>query len=202
MTFVPRQISTNSRMTLEEFLAYDDGTDNRYELVDGVPVKIITESTLNTRIEGFLLDVFYRRLGVPFYLVMFKHMVEVRRSYASAREPDLIVHTEESDAAMERFAPACLKLIDPNPRIVIEVVSPGEPGTPNYDRDYEQTPIEYADRGIPEMWQIDPERKWVKVGTLVGGTYAFQTFTGKDVIISPTFPNLNLTAEKVLSAGR
>jgi len=26
------------RMTLEEFLRWDDGTDTRYELIDGVPV--------------------------------------------------------------------------------------------------------------------------------------------------------------------
>jgi Uma2 family endonuclease len=27
-----------SRMTLEEFLRWDDGTDARYELIDGFPV--------------------------------------------------------------------------------------------------------------------------------------------------------------------
>jgi hypothetical protein len=27
-----------SRMTLEEFLRWDDGTDTRYELIDGFPV--------------------------------------------------------------------------------------------------------------------------------------------------------------------
>lgn len=26
------------RMTLEEFLSWDDGTDTRYELIDGFPV--------------------------------------------------------------------------------------------------------------------------------------------------------------------
>jgi hypothetical protein len=32
-----RQADVNpKRMSLEEYLAYDDGTDTRYELVDGV----------------------------------------------------------------------------------------------------------------------------------------------------------------------
>jgi Uma2 family endonuclease len=31
------------RMTLEEFLRWDDGTDTRYELIDGVPVAMPAE---------------------------------------------------------------------------------------------------------------------------------------------------------------
>ena len=27
-----------TRMTVEQFLAWDDGTDRRYELIDGIPV--------------------------------------------------------------------------------------------------------------------------------------------------------------------
>lgn len=49
--------------TIEEFLGYDDGTDTRYELVDGVLVEMGAESTLNTRIAVFLLLTF-ARLGV------------------------------------------------------------------------------------------------------------------------------------------
>jgi Uma2 family endonuclease len=41
-------IATN-RMTIEEYLNYDDGTDTRYELVDGVLVEMGAESTLNTQ---------------------------------------------------------------------------------------------------------------------------------------------------------
>ncbi|NJL23339.1 MAG: Uma2 family endonuclease, partial [Leptolyngbyaceae cyanobacterium SM1_3_5] len=32
------------KLTFEEYLAYDDGTDTRYELVDGVLVEMPTES--------------------------------------------------------------------------------------------------------------------------------------------------------------
>jgi Uma2 family endonuclease len=193
-------VATQKRMTLEEFLTYDDGTDNRYELADGVLVEMGAESRGNIKIALFLIKAFlqvvdYDRLGI-------KEKIQVDSTFASARDPDLIVHTEESALAIDGRKESILLLDEPNPLAVIEVVSPGTEATDNYKRDYEQKPAEYADRGIPEMWQIDPERKWVKVGTLVDGAYEFQTFTGQDAIVSPTFPNLNLTAVRVLSAGR
>jgi Uma2 family endonuclease len=86
--------------------------------------------------------------------------------------------------------------------VVIEVVSPGTESTDNYKRDYDRKPKEYAARGIPEMWLIDPDRAIVKIGTLTNGTYDFQDFTENQVIQSLAFPGLKLTAEQVLTAGR
>jgi Uma2 family endonuclease len=185
-------------MTLKEYLTYDDGTAARYELVDGVLVEMGAESRSNIKIALFLIQFFlkvvdYDRLGI-------KEKIEVRSHYATARDPDLIIHSEESATAIEGRTESCLFLGEPNPLIVIEVVSPGTESKPNYKRDYEQKPIEYADRGIPELWQIDAVREWVKVGTLTAGAYQFTTFKGNEAIVSPTFPELNLTAAQVLSA--
>jgi Uma2 family endonuclease len=194
-------VATARRMTLKEYLTYDDGTDTRYELVDGVLVEMGNEAKINTLIAGFLFEVFIR-LGLPAYRIGFKQKIQVDSEYVSARDPDLIVHSVESAAAGEDDSEFCLKLGESNPLITIEVVSPGEPGTPNYDRDYEHKPHEYAARGIPEMWQVDPARAWVKVGKLVCGAYAFETFTGRDALVSPSFPGLKVTAIEVLKAGR
>jgi Uma2 family endonuclease len=193
-------VATARRMSLEDYLTYDDGTDTRYELVDGVLVEMGVESTINTWIAMYLAFAF-GALGVPPNRVGIKQKIEVTSSYVSARDPDLIIHTEDSALAIKGRKEACLKLLEPNPMIAIEVVSPGEPGTPNYDRDYEHKPNEYAARGIPEMWQIDPERSWVKIGTLVDGDYEFETFTGNMAIVSPGFPTLAITADDVLTAG-
>ncbi|NJN23670.1 MAG: Uma2 family endonuclease, partial [Acaryochloridaceae cyanobacterium RL_2_7] len=173
-------VATQKRMSLEEYLTYDDGTDARYELVDGVLVAMGAESRCNIKIALFLIQAFlrlvdYDRLGI-------KEKIQVDSQYVSARDPDLIIHSEDSALAIEGRKESILKLNEPNPLIVIEVVSPGEPGTPNYDRDYEQKPEEYAARGIPEMWLIDSDRSWVKVGTLVDGVYEFQDFTGNEAI--------------------
>jgi Uma2 family endonuclease len=193
-------VATARRMTLKKYLTYDDGTDSRYELVDGVLVEMGNEAKINTLIAGFLFEVFIR-LGLPAYRIGFKQKIQVYSEYVSARDPDLIVHSVEA-AAGEDDSEFCLKLGESNPLITIEVVSPGEPGTPNYDRDYEHKPCEYAARGIPEMWQVDPARAWVKVGTLIDRAYAFETFRGGDAIVSPGFTGLKVTAIEVLKAGR
>ena len=131
---------------------------------------------------------------------LLKHRIEVWGGYANARYPDLMVHSEESFTAIDRRKEACVELTDPPPMLVIEVVSPGAESTKNYKRDYQWKPREYADRKILEFWQIDTDREWVKVGTLVSGFYQFVTFCGTDVIVSPTFPDLKLTAVTVLGA--
>jgi Uma2 family endonuclease len=193
-------VATQRRMSLEEYLTYDDGTEARYELVDGVLVEMGTESTINTQIAMYLIAVFMG-LGIPYYRLGFKQKIEVESNYASARDPDLIVHTEASTLAIKGRKEACLFLNEPNPKIVVEVVSPGTESTDNYKRDYEQKPKEYAGRGIPEMWLIDPARSVVLVLTLVDGEYQEATFTGNSVIQSPAFPGLKLTAIEVLTAG-
>jgi Uma2 family endonuclease len=212
MTIVSRQMPIDRRLRLEEYLIYDDGTDTRYELVDGVLVEVITESTLNISIAIFLIQTFFgmgvnhRRLGI-------KQTIQTKRDCvrdsapdsapdsATVREPDLILHSEGSIRALEGLMQACLKLNEPNPLIVVEVVSPGELGTDNYDRDYKHKPSEYAARGIPEYWLIDPARQVVLIHTLAGREYQATRYIGTQTIASATFPALTLTAVQLLTAG-
>lgn len=112
-----------------------------------------------------------------------------------------MVHSEASKRAVAAEKQAFLRHEMPMPLAVIEVVSPGKPGDQNYDRDYIEKPKEYAQRGIPEFWQIDPERSVVSVLTLEDGSYKARTFCGSDRIVSEQFKQLDLTAEQVLSAG-
>jgi Uma2 family endonuclease len=193
-------VATSRRMSLEEYLTYDDGTDARYELVDGVLVEMGTESTINTQIAMYLIFAL-ADLGIPRKQFGFKQKIQVDSDYVTARDPDLIVHSEQSIAAIKGRKEACLKLGEPNPVIAIEVVSPGDEDSENYKRDYEHKRSEYAARGIPEMWIIDPARSVVLVLTLSGDKYQEATFTGNSVIVSPTFPGLTLTAAQVLTAG-
>jgi Uma2 family endonuclease len=193
-------IATQRRMTLKEYLTYDDGTETRYELVDGVLVEMGTESTINTRIAVFMIMAL-ARLGLSADRVGIKQKLQVRSSFVSAREPDLMIHSDASSLAIEGRSEACVSLDDPNPLVVIEVVSPGAESSDNYQRDYEQKPQEYAARGIAEYWLIDPARRVVWVLTLTGDAYQKASFTGSQAIQSPAFPSLTLTAIQVLSAG-
>lgn len=191
--------ATTQRFTLEEYLAYDNGTDTRYELVDGVLVEMGAESPLNLDIALFLITVFLQ--VVPRSRIGIKNLIAVDSAKVTAREPDLTIHSEASKRSINQEKQAILRLDMPAPLAVIEVVSPGEPGEPNYDRDYIDKREEYAKRGISEFWLIDPVRAVVLVLTLVGDTYKAAEFRGSDRIQSLTFKALNLTAHQVLTAG-
>ena len=187
--------------TIEEYLDYDDGTDTRYELVNGELVEVGAESTLNTQITVFLiaaflqLGIFYSRLGI-------KQQISVSSSEVTAREPDLMVHSEESAIAISGQKQALLTFEMPTPSLVIEVVSPGKPGSDNYNRDYVEKPKEYAARGIPEFWQIDPDRTVVVVLTLKDEAYQAREFRGGNQVVSVMFPDLQLMADQILRAGK
>jgi Uma2 family endonuclease len=131
-------------LTLEEYLAYDDGTDSRYELVDGQLVALPTESDLNNRIVSFLFA-YFLQLGIPFYCLRIGAQIAVSGARATARQPDLMVLSEETAAEL-RGATHCLISHDmPPPVLVVEVVSPKQA-----DRDYRYKRTEYAGRHIPE----------------------------------------------------
>ena len=196
-----RSVKNLRRMTLKEFLTYDDGTEMRYELENGVLVEMGAESTGNTSIATLLMFAF-GALGINYYCLATKHLIEVRGGDASSRYPDLVVHSEESFAAIQGRSEACVELTDPSPILVVEVVSPGAESSKNYKRDYQWKPREYADRGIAEFWQVDPKREWVRVLSLDGTDNTIATFKGEDAIGSPTFPELKLKAAIVLAAGR
>ena len=188
--------------TIEEYLGYDDGTDTRYELVNGELVEMPPENPLNRKIASFLFAAFIR-LGVSEDLLAIGTQIAVTSSEnISARQPDLMVHSSESNAALEGVKSDLITQGMPNPALVIEVVSLGDPGDKNYDRDYIHKPKEYATRGIPEFWQIDPSRSVVIVLNLKDGAYQSREFRGSDRVLSPTFPDLQLTAEQILRAGR
>jgi Uma2 family endonuclease len=193
-------VATTKRMTLEEYLTYDDGTDARYELVDGVLVEMGAENPLNPLIAMMLVFVF-TDLGIPRKNLVIGHQVGVSSTQATARQPNLIVHTDASRAAILGDG-KILRSGEAAPLLVVEVVSNSLKDGKSYRRDYEEKPDEYAARGIPEMWIIDPDRAIVKIGTLINGVYQFQDLTGDDAIISPTFPRLALTAIVLLNAGR
>jgi len=126
------------------------------------------------------------------------HQVSVSSSQVTARQPDLIVHSDESRAAILEDG-KLLRIDMPVPLLVVEVCSSSKTEQQSRRRDYEEKPAEYAARGIPEYWLVDPDGAIVRVGSLVGREYKFQDFTGNQMLVSPTFPSLNLTVEQVLS---
>jgi Uma2 family endonuclease len=194
-------VAIQRRMTLEEYLTYENGTEGRYELVDGVIVEMGAESDLNVIIGGFLVAVFLQ-LGVPHYCLRRGTEIATPHGQATSRYPDLMVLTEVAAAALSGKKQSIIKSDMPPPMLVVEVVSPGNQDSENYKRDYEEKPIEYAARYIPEYWLIDPARRVVFVLTLVDGAYEWAQFVAGQAIASPSFQTLNLTADQLLAARR
>ncbi|MDZ4871163.1 MAG: hypothetical protein CLLPBCKN_000551 [Chroococcidiopsis cubana SAG 39.79] len=188
--------TTSKRFTLVEYLAYDDGTDKRYELVNGELVEMPSESDLNNLIAIYLIGVFIQ--VVPISLLRRGTEIVVSGSRATSRVPDLIVLTEELAAALTGTARSIIMPDMPPPALVVEIVLPGKE---NEDRDYRYKRSEYAARGIAEYWIVDPQSDRVVVLTLVDGLYEEAIFPGGDRLVSPMFPTLELTAKQVLRAG-
>jgi Uma2 family endonuclease len=179
------------KMTLEEFLAYDDGTDYLYELEQGELV-LILESEINRRIEMFLLAYFVR-LGIPSYRLTMKTEIAVSGARVSVRVPDLVVLSEELATELEGASRSIILMDMAPPSLVVEVVSPNQ-----QNRDYRYKRSEYGARGIPEYWIVDPIDRKVTILEWVEGLYEERVYTGEDAIVSPLLGELDITAIRVL----
>lgn len=182
--------------SFEEYLTYDDGTDNLYELFNGDLIKVPPESGENVRVATFLLLQFALLIG---YRRVRGHGLELEvRGEPRNRYPDLTILREEH---IEQLAKRnTIRLSMAPPLLVIEVVSPGEL---QRNRDYIAKKAQYQDCGIPEYWIIDPEAKTVLVLELTENIYIeFGSFSENERVLSPQFSSLNLTTAQIFVSGR
>lgn len=194
------------KLTFEEYLAYDDGTDTRYELVDGELVPMSLGTGKHGGIAEFLNDQFrdqIKRRELPWTS---KQMtVGVRsprgRNWDTSRIPDVTVlplaqWEAMSDSLSEtlREREAVINLNEPPPILVVEVVSPS-----TKTDDYRSKRSEYGLLEISEYWIVDPLEEKITLCILEHQFYDSTEFRGDDLIQSPTFPDLNLTAAQILA---
>lgn len=178
--------------TFEEYLTYDDGTDQRYELEDGVLLEMPPASDLHEAIITFLLMRFYleiQRLGLDWQVR--PSGTGVRTLVKKNRLPDLIVMTEQQRQSIQGKS-AVLEL---PPLLIVEVVS-----AESVKRDYEKKLLEYAAFFVAEYWIVDPLEAKVTVCLLNQESYNQIVFTGNQQIDSATFPELKLTVQQILTA--
>jgi Uma2 family endonuclease len=194
MTFTKARFAS-----FEEYLTAEvsDLPEERCEYWDGELVPVMTESPENDDIANYI---FFLLLQMGVYRKLIRpHSCEIEViGKPKTRFPDLTVLDNVHLVLMAKSNRVTRKM--PPPRLVVEVVSPGDESKPNYKRDYQDKRDQYAAIAIPEYWIVDPDREWIMVGTLVSGAYQFATFRGNEPIVSPTFPELKLTAAIVLEA--
>ena len=181
--------------SFEEYLSYDDGTNNLYELFNGELIAVPPESGINVEIATFLLIQFASLLG---YRRVRGHGLELEvHGEPRNRYPDLTIIREEH---IEQLAKRnTIRLTMAPPLLVIEVVSPGEL---QRDRDYIAKRSQYQNCGIPEYWIVDPDAQKVLILELTGKDYTeVGSFSGNEQLLSPQFRELSLTAAQIFESA-
>jgi Uma2 family endonuclease len=185
------------RLTLDEYLTYDDGSDRRYELVKGElqPMGLGTgkHGAIIKRLER-LFDGQIELAQQPWIALATAVGLQSPRidRWDTVRIPDLSVLTlEQWDSLQSREA--VIRLNEPPPLLVVEVVSESTKST-----DYRAKRAEYSVLDISEYWIVDPLLNQVTICTLLEGWYEATVYKGQDAIASPVFSAIALTAENML----
>jgi Uma2 family endonuclease len=187
-------------LTFEEYVTYDDGTDNRYELVEGELVMVPLPTADHSDVIDLLSDTFkaqIQRLEHP-WIVKRDVGVYTRANPVTGKEhsrtPDVCVITQAQWQELKTDKKSSAVLRTP-PLLAVEIVSPGSKKT-----DYGSKGEEYKAIRILEYWIVDLRNSKVSVLLLEGSSYKTTEFRGNERIISQTFPELTLFAQQILSA--
>ncbi|MEB3279446.1 MAG: Uma2 family endonuclease [Lyngbya sp.] len=197
-------------LTLEEFLDwYPDGYEGRFELHDGEIVKMQPTGT-HEQVAGFLaleLGVEIKRLNLPFFIPR-QGLIKAIDSDKSAYIPDVMVLDSNAIENESLWKTRSTITQGTTIKLAIEVVST------NWRDDYLMKLGEYEKLGIAEYWIVDylglggrryigdPKQPTILIYHLVEGEYMVNLFRGQDLLRSPTFPELNLTAEQIFLVGQ
>lgn len=189
------------KVTFEDYLTYDDGTDTRYELVDGELVPMSLGTGKHGAIIRFLVlqfEVAIPALGQSW--VPLPGLIGVRsprgRRWDTSRIPDItVLPLAQWEAMSDREA--VINFNEPPPMLIVEVVSPS-----TKTDDYRSKRSEYGLLEVSEYWIVDPLDEKVTLCTLAHQFYDSVEYQGDVLIQSPTLPNLQLTAAQILTAKR
>jgi Uma2 family endonuclease len=191
--------TTTQILTFEEYLTYDDGTDTRYELIDGQLIPMSLGTGKHGAIIQFLVRQFEAAIAQSAQSwVALPALVGVRsprgRNWDTSRIPDVtVLSLNQWDTLTDREA--VINLNEPPPFLVVEVVSPS-----TQTDDYRSKRAEYGLLEIPEYWIVDPIAEKITVCVLDHELYDSTEFQGDDRILSQIFPNLSLTVNQALTA--
>lgn len=195
---------TTQKLTFEEYLKYNDGTDTTYELVKGELVPM----SLGTGKHGELADslnfIFRQEIKQQNLNWVSKQMIIGVRSprggkLHTSRIPDVVVIPELQWQSLQSRE-AVIDMGEPPPLLVVEVVSPS-----THTTDYRSKVSEYDVLNIPEYWIVDPQEEKITIFTLITVeldevSYGEpEIFTDEMGLRSTTFPHLELTPAQIFS---
>lgn len=200
-------VQTKTKLTFADFLQqYPDGS-GIYELVNGEIVKV--EATrAHKNVARYLVKSFDResdRLGLDYIVDKDIVIRTVKPSgQEQGRNPDVgVVKASVWNSNVRGYG----ALTEPI-QLAVEVTST------NWEDDYVDKLDEYQRLGIVEYWIVDylaiaaraylgnPKVPTVFVYSLENDRYVVQSFRDNERIISPTFPEIEITVEQIVLSSQ
>jgi Uma2 family endonuclease len=204
------QAQTEAKLyTFDEFIEwYPENSEFRYELHDGVIIEMPKprgkHSNLTGSLGGRLLSTIDKMGKIDILTIPRESIVKPFRD-KSGYEPDIIVLNQETIGTEIPWESESVIQNATSVKLIVEVVST------NWQDDYYDKRRDYEAMGIPEYWIVDyaalggrefigyPKQPTIFVYELIDGEYVKTTFRDSDVIISPTFPQFNVTAQQIFN---
>ncbi|QLE57752.1 Uma2 family endonuclease [Nostoc sp. TCL26-01] len=195
-------------LTFAEFSEWYPNDGKRYELHNGVIVEMPPPTGGHEKVIAFLsrkLTVEFDRLNLPYGIP--KTALVKTPTAESAYSPDVLLLNLNNLSNEPLFQKQSTVSQAASVPLVVEVVST------NWRDDYYDKLRNYEEMGIPEYWIADyaalgarkfignPKQPTIFICELVDGEYQMTPFQGNSVISSPTFPQLNLTAQQIFDAA-
>jgi Uma2 family endonuclease len=208
MTITINQPIQQKPLSFDDFLGCY-GADNRYELIDG-EVFDLEPTGSHEEVAALIttkICVQIDAMNLPWFVLQ-RGILRPDNIGMTAFRPDVAVVDRDELAKEPLWSEQSILTLGSSIKFVAEVVSS------NWQNDYSRKMEDYAVLGIPEYWIADyaglggtkhigkPKQPTLSICTLVNGEYEIQQLRGNQSIISPTFPNLKLTAAQVLDADR
>ncbi len=209
MTVAVDRSLQSAPLSVDEFLARY-GDDKRYELIDG-EVFDLEPTGPHEQVAGCITKQVGFQIVVAQlpWTVLQRPIVRPPQIAMTAFRPDVAVIDETALADEPLWPKQSILTQGASIKLIAEVVSS------NWQNDYARKFEDYAALGIPEYWIADyaalggqmflgqPKQPTLTICRLNDrGLYEKQALRGNDRIVSPTFPDLNLTAAQVLNAAQ
>ncbi|MBD0261955.1 MAG: Uma2 family endonuclease [Tolypothrix sp. Co-bin9] len=196
--------------TFDEFIEwYPENSQVHYELHDGVIVEVPKPKGEHSDLAGFLIEellITIREMNKRGIWTIPKESIVKPKNDRSGYEPDIIVLNQETIGSETRWKKESVIQNATSVKLIVEVVST------NWQDDYYNKLRDYEAMGIPEYWIVDyaalggrifignPKVPTIFICELIDGEYQMTPFRGSDLIVSPTFPQLSLTAQQVFNS--